>query len=166
MFVGDVGRPDLLERATHLAGTMEAAAHALFGSLRRIRELPDFAQLWPGHGAGSACGKALGSMPQSTIGYERTANWGLAARDEDEFVRQVLAGQPEPPVYFAEMKRINRDGPPSLKEWPRPERLEPGRLGRVLADRSVVIDTRAGDAFAAGHAPCTLNLPLGKSFST
>ncbi len=166
VFVGDVGRPDLLERAAHLAGTMEAAAHALFRSLRRIRELPDFVQLWPGHGAGSACGKALGSMPQSTIGYERVANWGLAALDEAEFVREVLEGQPDPPRYFAEMKRINRDGPPLLKEWPRPERLEAGRLGRVLADRCVVIDTRAGDTFAAGHAPGTLNIPLGKSFST
>jgi hydroxyacylglutathione hydrolase len=166
VFVGDVGRPDLLERAAHVAGTMEAAAHALFRSLRRIRELPDFVQLWPGHGAGSACGKALGSMPQSTIGYERIANWGLAALDEAGFVREVLEGQPEPPRYFAEMKRINRDGPPLLKEWPRPERLDASRLGRVLTDRCVVIDTRAGDAFAAGHAPGTLNIPLGKSFST
>jgi len=133
VFVGDVGRPDLLERAAKVANTMEASAHTLFHSLTRVRDLPDFVQLWSGHGAGSACGKALGALPQSTIGYERVANWGLMTLDEDAFVREVLAGQPEPPAYFAEMKRINRDGPPLLREWPQPERLEARRLGSVLA---------------------------------
>lgn len=166
VFVGDVGRPDLLERAAHIAGTMEESAHALFASLRRIRALPDFLQLWPGHGAGSACGKALGAMPQSTIGYERIANWGFAAMDEEAFVREVLAGQPEPPAYFAEMKRINRDGPPLLREWPQPALLDVQRLDAALADGSVVVDTRPADAFADGHAPGTLNIPLGKTFST
>ncbi|MFI5245057.1 MAG: rhodanese-like domain-containing protein [Gemmatimonadales bacterium] len=166
VFVGDVGRPDLLERAAKIADTMEESAHALFRSLRRIRDLPDFVQLWPGHGAGSACGKALGAMPQSTIGYERIANWGLTTLDEDAFVREVLAGQPEPPVYFAEMKRINRDGPPFLREWPQPARLEERRLGSVLAEGGTVVDTRSADSFADGHAPGTLSIPLGKSFST
>jgi hydroxyacylglutathione hydrolase len=170
VFVGDVGRPDLLERAANVAGTMEAAAHALFGSLQHLRGLADFVQLWPGHGAGSACGKALGAMPQSTIGYERFVNWGFAALDEEAFVREVLAGQPEPPAYFAEMKRINRDGPPLLKEWPQPERLDPQLLARVVsgmrASGDVVIDTRASDTFADGYVPQTLSIPLGKSFST
>src|SRR5687768_9044585 len=112
VFVGDVGRPDLLERAAGYEGTMVEGARVLFRSLRRFKErLPDFVQIWPGHGAGSACGKALGAVPQSTLGYERLFNWGLAAEDEGEFVRAVLAGQPEPPKYFAEMKRINREGP-------------------------------------------------------
>jgi hydroxyacylglutathione hydrolase len=166
MFVGDVGRPDLLERAAKVANTMEASAHTLFHSLERIRGLPDFVQLWPGHGAGSACGKALGALPQSTIGYERIANWGLTAIDENVFVHEVLAGQPEPPVYFAEMKRINRDGPPLLHGWPEPARLETSRLDAVLADRGIVVDTRTADAFAGGHARGTLNIPLGKAFST
>lgn len=166
VFVGDVGRPDLLERAAHVAGTMEASARALFASLKKIRALPDFVQLWPGHGAGSACGKALGAMPQSTIGYERVANWGLRALDEKEFVREVLAGQPEPPLYFAEMKRINRDGPRLLGEWPQPRALDAGALEPVLAAHEVVVDTRPSDAFADGHARGALNIPLGKSFST
>lgn len=166
VFVGDVGRPDLLERAAKIANTMEDSAHALFGSLKRVRELPDHVQLWPGHGAGSACGKALGSLPQSTIGYERIANWGLTTLDESAFVAEVLAGQPEPPAYFAEMKRINRDGPPILKEWPQPDRLDPARLGGALAEHQVVVDARSGDAFADAHVPGTLNIPLGKSFST
>jgi len=166
VFVGDVGRPDLLERAAKVANTMEDSAHALFRSLQRIRELPDFVQLWPGHGAGSACGKALGALPQSTIGYERVSNWGFTTLDETAFVNEVLAGQPEPPAYFAEMKRINRDGPPLLRGWPQPERLEPPMLSRVLADGGIVVDTRAADAFADGHVPGTLNIPLGKTFST
>jgi hydroxyacylglutathione hydrolase len=166
VFVGDVGRPDLLERAAKVAGSMEASAHELFRSLKRIRDVPDFVQLWPGHGAGSACGKALGAMPQSTIGYERVSNWGLTTLDEDAFVREVLAGQPEPPAYFAEMKRINRDGPPILREWPQPGRLEARLLGPVLADHGIVIDTRPADAFADGHARGALNIPLGKSYST
>ena len=166
VFVGDVGRPDLLERAAKVADTMEAAAHTLFRSLQRVRDLPDFVQLWPGHGAGSACGKSLGAMPQSTVGYERVANWGLTTHDEAAFVREVLAGQPEPPAYFAEMKRINREGPPLLREWPRPTRLAEGRFGAVLADGGTVVDTRSADSFADGHAPGTLNIPLGKSFST
>jgi hydroxyacylglutathione hydrolase len=166
VFVGDVGRPDLLERAANVAGTMEAMARELFHSLQRIRDLPDFIQLWPGHGAGSACGKALGAMPQSTIGYERLANWGLTTLDENAFVREVLAGQPEPPAYFAEMKRINRDGPPLLREWPQPERLDAGLLGAVIAAHGIVVDTRSAESFADGHAPGTLSIPLGKSFST
>jgi hydroxyacylglutathione hydrolase len=166
VFVGDVGRPDLLERAAKIANTMEESARALFGSLARIRELPDFLQLWPGHGAGSACGKALGAMPQSTIGYERIVNWGLASLDQDEFVREVLSGQSEPPAYFAQMKRINRDGPPFLPEWPQPECVEAELLGPLLAGHAIVVDTRAAESFADGHAPGTLNIPLGKAFST
>ncbi|HLL45111.1 MAG TPA: MBL fold metallo-hydrolase, partial [Longimicrobiaceae bacterium] len=83
VFVGDVGRPDLLERAARHEGTMEAGARTLFRSLQRFKALlPDWVQLWPGHGAGSACGKALGAVPQSTLGYEKLFNWGLAAADE------------------------------------------------------------------------------------
>ena len=97
IFVGDVGRPDLLERAARVAGTMETSARQLFQSLQRFAALPDYVQLWPGHGAGSACGKSLGAVPQSTLGYEKRFNWAFAVEDEDEFVRAVLAGQPDPP---------------------------------------------------------------------
>ena len=166
LFVGDVGRPDLLERAAKVANTMEASAHALFASLNRLRALPDFVQLWPGHGAGSACGKALGALPQSTIGYERVANWGFAATDEDAFVRDVLDGQPEPPAYFAEMKRINRAGPRILGERPEATRLDARRLAAVLDAGDILVDTRSADAFGNGHAPRSMNIPLVKSFST
>ena len=166
VFVGDVGRPDLLERAAGHVGTMEAGAHTLFRSLERFRQLPDHLQLWPGHGAGSACGKALGAIPSSTVGYEKRANWGVATTDEDAFVRMVLAGQPEPPRYFAEMKRINKLGPRLLGGLPRPARLPAGALDGLLRAGTVVVDTRAAAAFAAGHVPGTLNIPRDVGLTT
>lgn len=166
IFVGDVGRPDLLERAAHVAGTMEASARQLFQSLARFQGQPDYLQLWPGHGAGSACGKSLGAVPQSTLGYERVANWAFGISDEDQFVRAVLAGQPEPPAYFSTMKRINRDGPAVLGGWPAPPLLAPGALASVLQAGGVVADLRPTAEFAQGHVPGTLNIPLNRSFST
>ncbi len=165
LFVGDVGRPDLLERVANQRGTMEAAARQLFRSVQGLRGLPDYLQIWPGHGAGSACGKALGAMPQSTLGYERLANWALRTTSEDEFVATVLAGQPEPPTYFAEMKRINRDGPRLLGERPRPPRIDLARIDQLIADGTMVVDTRAAKDFAAGHVPRTLNIPLNRAFT-
>ena len=166
IFVGDVGRPDLLERAAGQADTMEASAHTLFRSLQRFRELPDWLQLWPAHGAGSACGKALGAVPQSTLGYEKLFNWGLAATDEAEFVRMVLDGQPEPPRYFAEMKRINRDGPRVLGAAVHPPRLPGTELHDVLEAGALVVDLRPAQAFATRHVPGTLNIPFNRSFTT
>ncbi|HSJ23716.1 MAG TPA: MBL fold metallo-hydrolase [Longimicrobiales bacterium] len=167
IFVGDVGRPDLLERAAKYAGTMEAGARTLYRSIDRFRNLlPDYVQLWPGHGAGSACGKALGAVPQTTLGYEKLFNWGLAAASEQEFVDAVLAGQPEPPMYFAEMKRINREGPRVLGGFRRPQRLPENRLEQLIDQDALVVDTRHATDYASGHIPGTLNVPLGNSFTT
>ncbi len=165
VFVGDVGRPDLLERAARVAGTMEAAARQLFRSLQRFAALPDYLQIWPGHGAGSACGKALGAVPQSTLGYERRFNWAFAVRDEDEFVRAVLAGQPDPPRYFAEMKRINRDGPRVLGAIALPPRLDVDGLASALASGATVVDTRPARDFVARAVPGTINIPAGRAFT-
>jgi hydroxyacylglutathione hydrolase len=166
VFVGDVGRPDLLEKAAHVAGTMEAGARTLFHSLQRFRQLPDHLQLWPGHGAGSACGKALGAVPSSTLGYEKVANWGLRLTDEQEFVEAVLDGQPEPPLYFAEMKRINKVGPALLGDRPAPVRGDLPMLEQALRDGTIVVDTRPANVFASAHIPGTINIPLNASFTT
>jgi hydroxyacylglutathione hydrolase len=166
IFVGDVGRPDLLERAAHQAGTMDGAARTLFRSIQRFKTLPDFLQLWPGHGAGSACGKALGAVPQTTLGYERRFNWAFRAVDEQTFVDQVLAGQPEPPPYFAEMKRLNKVGPPLRSATPVPQQLPGSRLRDIIASGAIVIDTRPAADFAARHVAGTANIPLNKSFTT
>ncbi|CAN5377633.1 MBL fold hydrolase [soil metagenome] len=166
IFAGDVGRPDLLEKAAHVVGTMEASARSLFKSLQLFKALPDHLQIWPGHGAGSACGKALGAMPSTTLGYEKIANWGLRLTGEDEFVEAVLSGQPEPPRYFAEMKRINKEGPRVLGGMPHPSLVADAMLPDLIASGSLVVDTRTAAEFAARHVPGTINIPLNKSFNT
>src|SRR5690606_37063366 len=140
VFVGDVGRPDLLERAAKVANTMEAGARQLYASIQRFKELPDHLQIWPGHGAGSACGKSLGAVPQTTLGYERVVNWGLTSPSEAEFVREVLEGQPDPPRYFAEMKRINREGPRVLGAFARPR----AKIGRASCRERAEVAGAAG----------------------
>lgn len=164
LFVGDVGRPDLLEKAAGISGTMEAAARQLFASLATFRDLPDWLQIWPGHGAGSACGKSLGAMPQSTLGYEKRFNWAFGHGDEQAFVEAVLAGQPEAPKYFAQMKRMNRDGPTVLGRRSHPARVADEELAPILASGGLVIDTRRAARFGEGHVPGTLNIPLNRSF--
>lgn len=166
VFVNDVGRPDLLEKAAKMSGTAEIGARQLFRSLQWFKTLPDHLQIWPGHGAGSACGKGLSAVPQSTVGYERRFAWAFQMSNEDDFVRAVLEGQPEPPRYFARMKRVNRDGPPVLGALAVPERVGEHRLRSVLASGAVVVDTRASADYAAGYVPGTLNIPFNNSFIT
>jgi hydroxyacylglutathione hydrolase len=160
VFVGDVGRPDLLERAAGVTGTADPGARALFGSLQRFRTLPDYVQVGPGHGAGSACGKALGAVPQSTVGYEVRFNWAFNIPDEAGFVTAVLAGQPEPPPYFAQMKRINRDGP-ARDPAAVPPYGTAADLRQAVAAGMPVVDVRPPARFAAAHWPGTLKLPAG-----
>ncbi|HSY83181.1 MAG TPA: MBL fold metallo-hydrolase, partial [Gemmatimonadaceae bacterium] len=166
VFVGDVGRPDLLERAVKVQGTAESSARDLFASLQRFRELPADLQIWPGHGAGSACGKALGAMPSTTLGYELATNWALQVSDEATFVREVLKGQPEPPRYFAIMKRVNRVGADRESTVARPPRMPDAALGPLLDAKATIVDLRRADAFAAAHVPGTINIPLTRSFPT
>lgn len=166
VFVNDVGRPDLLEKAAHHLGTADAGARQLFQSLTWFKTLPDHLQIWPGHGAGSACGKGMSAVPQSTVGYERRFNWAFEVADEDDFVRRVLEGQPEPPRYFGHMKIVNREGPPILGAVAVPERMAEDRLPALLASGTTIVDTRPAADFAAGHIPGTLNIPYNKSFTT
>jgi hydroxyacylglutathione hydrolase len=165
IFVGDVGRPDLLERAAGHSGTMDGLARRLYASLQATKDLPDHLQLWPGHGPGSACGKSLGALPSTTLGYERLTNWAFQVDDEEQFVKSVLEEQPEPPKYFARMKTINRDGPPALPTAPLRE-LTLADVKAALEHDDPVIDVRSTADFARGHIPGTINLPTGTSFAT
>lgn len=166
IFVSDVGRPDLLEKVAGSEGSMRAGAKLLFESLRRFTErCPDWLQLWPGHGAGSACGKSLGAMPQTTLGYEKLTNWAFQIDREEAFVEAVLDGQPEPPTYFATMKRLNRDGPPPLGELKTPRRLDAPELKAALMQQELVVDLRRADEFAARHVPGTISIPLTRAFA-
>ena len=164
IFVGDVGRPDLLETAAGVAGSKDASARDLYRSLQRLAPLPDYLQIWPGHGAGSACGKALGSLTSSTLGYERRTNWAFQAKSEAAFVAAVLEGQPAPPRYFAMMKRLNREGPAVLGTTAATPLLAPDALTAALRD-GTVIDVRPLKAYAAAHIPGTLNIPVIKAFT-
>ena len=166
IFVGDVGRPDLLERAANLTGTMEQGARTLYRSLQSFNRYEEWLQIWPGHGAGSACGKGISAVPYSTLGYERRFNWAFKAATEEAFVRGVLEGQPDPPKYFATMKRLNKAGPPLLGGFTTPPRLDDSMLARALDRGGVVIDARPAAEYAGAFVPGTLNLPLTSSFVT
>ncbi|MFH5885086.1 rhodanese-like domain-containing protein [Halalkalibaculum sp. DA3122] len=168
VFVGDVGRPDLLESAAGQKDVMEPSARTLFKSVESFKEVPEYLQIWPGHGAGSACGKALGAIPESTVGYELRYNNSLkSATSEDNFVEFILEGQPEPPMYFARMKRDNKMGPKLLDGIPQPDRLTLGQLKHIVAEgSSTLLDTRSKEAFADGHLPGSLLSTLNKQFNT
>lgn len=166
VFVGDVGRPDLLERAAQVANTMEASARQLFASVERLKAMPDYLQLWPGHGAGSACGKSLGSVPQTTLGYERLVNPAFQYDTPEAFARWVLEDQPEPPRYFAVMKAWNRDGPPPRPEFETFRQLDAGALANALRQQHWVVDVRSTAEFAKLHVPGAINIPASKSLPT
>lgn len=166
IFVGDVGRPDLLERAANVQGSMTAAARQLHRSLARTRDMPDYLQLWPGHGAGSACGKSLGAMPQTTLGYERLVNPAFHQPTQDAFVAWVLADQPEPPNYFAVMKRLNRDGPPIRPAWDSFRQVDAPAVETALDKDHWVVDVRGSAEFAQMHVPGSVNIPASKSLPT
>lgn len=160
VFVGSVGRPDLLEKAVGEANSAIKGAKQMYRSLQRFRALPDYLQVLPGHGAGSACGKGLGAVPSSTIGYEKIANPFLREQEESRFIQLLLEGQPEPPTYFATMKRVNRDSTTLLAEVPAPTTLDLEKLLMVIRHDEIVVDSRSAPAFAQRHLPGTINIPL------
>jgi len=167
VFVGDVGRPDLLEEAAGFVGTKEVGARRQFQSVQRVKAMPDYLQIWPGHGAGSACGKALGAIPSSTLGYEKLFNPAFQFTDEDEFVAWLLDGQPEPPRYFARMKHVNKVGPALLKDLPTPVHLNGAALQAAVARGEFVADFRSRGDFAECYLPGTVNIPAtSSSYST
>lgn len=167
VFVGSVGRPDLLETAAGQQGMKEISAQMLYKSIQRFKTLPDFLQVWPAHGSGSACGKALGAVPQSTVGYEKRFNSAIQdAADEQRFVESILYGQPEPPLYFARMKHENKNGPALLDSLPQPKKLTAEAFAKIVGGKIALLDTRAWPAYRAGHAPGALFAPLDNSFPT
>lgn len=173
VFVGDLGRPDLLETAAGVVGNREPSAERLYESATEFLRLPDFLQVWPGHGAGSACGKALGAIPTTTVGYERRFSPAIAeaTRGARPFVDFILSGQPEPPLYFARMKKLNLAGPPVLGKVPSPPELDAQGVAQMAesgdAPAAQIIDTRRDrQAFMRGHVRGALYAPFDKTFPT
>lgn len=167
VFVGDIGRPDLLEKAAGLIGTKEAGASQMFQSLKKFADLPEYVQVWSAHGAGSACGKALGAVHSSTVGYEKIRNWAFQyGEDEKGFTGYLLADQPEPPKYFAMMKHLNKVNRPLLVEVPKHPKLTKQDFLKARDNGLAVIDARDKTDFAKGFLPGSLNIPGNNSFST
>jgi len=147
--------------------TADAAARTLHQSIRAFAARHhEWLQIWPGHGAGSACGKGISAVPHTTLGYEQRFSWAFRSMPADEFVMRVLAGQPDPPTYFAVMKRMNRDGPVQLGGFRLPPRMGDAHLPSVLSRDAIVIDTRPAAEYARGFVPGTLNLPVNSGFVT
>jgi hydroxyacylglutathione hydrolase len=150
-----------------MVGVMEPSARAQYASIQReFKALPEFLQVWPAHGAGSACGKSLGDVPTSTVGYELRTNASIhAAVDEQTFVDFILAGQPEPPLYFARMKRDNRRGPALLSALPSPPPIAVSDLAGLEKRTDIaVLDTRSRNAFLEGHLAGSLLTELDYQF--
>ncbi|WP_343564875.1 MBL fold metallo-hydrolase [Sphingobacterium sp.] len=167
VFVGDIGRPDLLENAAGLIGTKEIGAQQMFKSLQQFLALPDYIQVWPAHGAGSACGKALGAVPSSTVGYERIRNWALQYQNnESDFISELLEGQPEPPRYFAQMKKLNKIKRPLQTNVPQYQKLSTAEFDKLYQAGTTIIDTRHKFDFAKGYLPGSINIQHNRTFNT
>jgi len=164
VFVGDLGRPDLLDEAAGFVDTRFQGARDLFASLRdRFLTLPDYVQVLPAHGSGSACGKALGAIAASTVGYERNFSWWsryLRNDDEQGFVDELLSGQPDAHAYFGRMKLENKIGPAVIGEAPELVEYTADELRSELeADSVIFVDTRHNSEVHEGTVDRSLNIP-------
>lgn len=161
LFVGDVGRPDLFP------GRGDELASSLYSNLQnKILKLPDSCLVYPAHGAGSLCGKAMGAMRVSTIGYERQHNPALQHGSEEDFKKALLSGMPEAPDHFARCSEINRRGPATFAELPTPQRLSPEALENLLDGELIILDPRDYSAFGGAHIPGAWNIDAKHNFST
>ena len=165
LFVGDVGRPDLRVAlgwsASDLGGLLYDSVHS------KLMALPDHVSVYPAHGAGSLCGKALGKETSSTIGEQRRSNYALQPMSKTAFVELVTADQPDAPSYFTYDAVLNTKERPTLAETL--ERLSPLTLDQVLALQTVgaqILDTREASAFAAAHLTGSVNIGLGGQYAT
>lgn len=163
LFVGDVGRPDLLGKKAQ-----QQLAEELYASVfQRLPELPDVTEVFPGHGAGSLCGKAIGSRSSSTVGFERMYNGALIRTPQEEWVGNLLREMPLAPPYFARMKETNRLGPELIgPELPGRRRWSAAEVYRRTCEHCLILDVRSKEAFAAAHLPGAINIPLGPNLPT
>lgn len=161
LFVGDVGRPDLSPAfaAPVLAGMLYDSLHG------KLLTLPDHVLVYPGHGAGSLCGRSLGASRSTTMRTERLTNYALQIRTREEFIRQLTSNLPPRPQYFRHDARINRAGAPSLADLPELRPITAKQLMTLLQKGTAAIDVRRGDEFAVGHVPGSINISLSGQFA-
>ncbi len=163
LFIGDVGRPDLVGAKGHSA---EAMAELLYDSLHaKLLRLPDSVEVYPAHGAGSLCGKNMSKETSSTIGEQRRSNYALQPMPRDAFVKMMTADLPEVPQYFPVDVELNRAGADPL-QTPLPKALKPAEVQARSQEGAVVLDVRDAASYGAGHVPGSLNVALQGQFAS
>jgi hydroxyacylglutathione hydrolase len=162
LFVGDVGRPDLFP------GRAEDLASSLYDNLhKKILTLPDECEIYPAHGMGSLCGRAMAAKRTSTIGYEKKFNYALRMKNKNEFIRTLTTGMPAVPDHFARCSKINRAGPVLMKILKEPVPIEPDVFfDRMKGNNSLVLDIRSYPAFSGLHIPGSWSIDLAGNFAT
>jgi hydroxyacylglutathione hydrolase len=163
LFIGDVGRPDLVGSKGYTAKRM---AELLYDSLHeKLLTLPDHVEVYPAHGAGSMCGRNISKDTSSTIGEQRKFNYALQPMSKAEFVRIMTTDLPEAPRYFSQDAEINRAGAAALDRVAKPAALSPQEVQELSSDSNVVLDVRSAAEFGAGHVPGSVNVGLGGQFA-
>lgn len=160
LFIGDVGRPDLGGDPKELAGMLYDSLH------QKLLRLPDDVEVFPAHGAGSLCGRAMSQDRSSTIGRERRTNYALQAPDKASFVELLTAELPDRPKYFATDVEINRTGAAPLGTLPELPALSPAQVEAAQKRGAVVLDTRDDEAFSRAHVPGSINISLDGQFAS
>jgi hydroxyacylglutathione hydrolase len=164
LFIGDVGRPDLVGSKGF---TAEQMAAMLYDSLHnKLLTLPDAVEVWPAHGAGSLCGRNMSKETSSTIGKQRQFNYALKPMPKEEFIKMMTTDLPEVPAYFPQDVEINRTGAAVLESLPRPAELSPAAVEQLRQEGVTILDVRSSNAFGNGHIPGALNIGLGGQFAS
>ena len=171
LFIGDVGRPDLAAAAGGAAAGPAASprgqAGQLYDSLHgKLLKLPDAAIVWPGHGAGSMCGRNLSRETSSTIGEQRRVNYALQPMSREAFSDMMTTDLPEIPAYFGRDVRLNREGPALVSGLPPLEPLSSEETARRAASGAVILDTRSSAAFGTAHVPGSIHIGLDGQFAS
>lgn len=162
LFVGDVGRPDLFpDQSKGLASQLYDSLHG------KLLKLPDFCEVYPAHGAGSLCGRAMSAKRTSTIGYERKYNDALQIRDKEKFIESLTTEMPEAPDHFSRCSDINRKGPTLVMNLPALTPLDPASFSVKIQDKNIVIlDIRSYEAFGGQHVAGSYHIDFGGNFAT
>lgn len=160
IFVGDVGRPDLFpERAEELASKLYDTLH------EKLLKLPDFCEIYPAHGAGSLCGRAMAAKRSSTLGYEKKYNYALNINERADFVKSLTDNMPDAPDHFSRCTNVNRRGPVSVKELPAPKALDNIQFREKMKD-AIILDVRSFESFGGQHIPQAYNIDINSNFPT